>query len=109
MNVIALVARLESDALGLRVLIFLGVLVVALWSVARAMPRLRRRMQGGKSHRVQVLERTWVEGKRSLVVVRFDGREFLLGSTESGLQVIHVDPTQTPREEEPASWPSQLP
>ncbi len=70
-----------------------------------------RRWQGNKSgqsqRRINVLERFYVSPKQVLYLVNVDGREFLLGATDSSINLIsemntaetHPEAIQEPRED----------
>ncbi|MEW9854528.1 FliO/MopB family protein [Novosphingobium sp. M1R2S20] len=57
----------------------LGLLAGALWAVRRFGIRLPNRIGGGDgTRRLEVIERTMIDGRRSVALLRRDGREHLI-------------------------------
>lgn len=71
-------------ALGLT----LGLLFAALWAVRRSGLRLPGQVGGGTLKRVELVERTALDGKRSVALLRRDGREHLILLSPEGNLVI---------------------
>ena len=78
----------NTPELGIRVLVFLAALALFFWVLHRSLPRVRRRLTSGTGQRIKILDRIWVEGKRTLIIVQFDDREYLVGSSEAGLSIL---------------------
>ncbi len=73
-----------SDASSLvGALLVVGGLLVALPAVVR---RLAPVVQGGRA--IEVMESRALGGRRSLLIVRIEGRRLLLGASESGLALL---------------------
>jgi len=56
----------------------LGLLVGALWLVRRYDISLPGRMTGGATHRVELVEKLPIDSRRSIALIRRDGREHLI-------------------------------
>ena len=70
-------------------LVVLGLLAGALWAVRRSDLKLPQRLRDGAPRRLQVVERLPLDARRSLALVRLDGREHLLLLSPEGN--LHVD------------------
>jgi flagellar protein FliO/FliZ len=77
---------MDSLILGLRVLVSLGAVLGLMWLLHR---RLRRGTGAPKAKALAVVARQSVGPKASVVLVDTDGRQFLLGVTEHGINVLH--------------------
>ncbi|MCH6468560.1 flagellar biosynthetic protein FliO [Sinomonas terrae] len=77
---------MDSLILGLRVLVSLGAVLGLMWLLHR---RLRRGSSPTKAKALTVVSRQTVGPKASVVLVDTDGRRFLLGVTEHGINVLH--------------------
>ncbi len=73
-------------ALGL----LLGLLAGALWAVKRYDIRLPGRVGGGGRRRVELVERLSIDAKRSVALIRRDGREHLIMMGPDGHSVIET-------------------
>jgi flagellar protein FliO/FliZ len=78
----------DTVFVALRVLVVLGVIVGVLWYVQR---RITKGKRGGvrRGNAVTVVGRQGVGAKASVVVVDVDGTRFVLGVTESAVNVLH--------------------
>lgn len=87
----------------------LGMLAAALWAVRRFDLRLPGR--AAASGRLQLVERLSLDPKRSLVLVRHDGREHLLMLGPEGMSAIDVatSPPAAERAQRPPSASSASP
>lgn len=70
--------------------IVLGLLAGALWLVRRYDIKLPGRVGGATDRRLALVERLSVDAKRSLVLVRRDGREHLLFLDPNGTVVVET-------------------
>lgn len=79
---------METLALGLRVLLSLGAVLVLVWWFQR---RLTRGSRGsGAEAVVQVITRQVISPKASVVVVETGGQRLLLGVTETSVNVLQT-------------------
>jgi flagellar biogenesis protein FliO len=68
----------------------LGMLAGALWIVRRYGIRLPGRVGGGDIQRLELVERTALDGRRSVALLRRDGREHLILLAPEGNVVIEA-------------------
>jgi len=64
-----------------------GILILAYVSIRYLMPRLMR-ANSGSAGPIQILARFFLEPKKTLYVVKAGSNVFLIGSSESGLQLL---------------------
>jgi flagellar protein FliO/FliZ len=84
-------------ALGL----VLGMLAAALWAVKRYDIKLPGRVSTGSRKRVEVVERLALDAKRSVALIRRDGREHLVLIGPDGSTTLETGIVAPPREEAP--------
>lgn len=84
---------MDSLVLGLRVVVSLGAVFGIMWLLQR---RLRAGNPGLRARVLSVVARQNVGPKASVVVVDTDGRRFLLGVTEHGINVLHSTEAPAP-------------
>lgn len=70
--------------------IVLGLLAGALWAVRRFDIRLPGRVGAGGTRRLELIERTTLDGKRSVALLRRDGREHLVLLAPEGSVVLET-------------------
>lgn len=70
--------------------VVLGLLAFALWIVRRFDLKLPGRVAGGTERRVELVERVPLDKRRSVALIRRDGREHLILLTPEGPQVIEA-------------------
>lgn len=70
--------------------IVLGLLAGALWAVRRFDIRLPGRVSGGSVRRLELVERTPLDGRRSVALLRRDGREHLILLAPEGNLVLET-------------------
>jgi flagellar protein FliO/FliZ len=95
MDVLSMLRTL--GALGL----VLGMLVAALWAVKRYDIKLPGRVTTGSRKRVEVVERLALDAKRSVALIRRDGREHLVMIGPEGSTTLETGIVAPPREEAP--------
>ncbi|MBD8044715.1 flagellar biosynthetic protein FliO [Arthrobacter sp. Sa2BUA2] len=78
----------DSAVLALRVLVSLGVVLGLLWWLQRRL--IRGRASSGTEAPIRVLSRQVISPKASVVVLETGGQRFLLGVTESNVNVLHT-------------------
>lgn len=88
---------MDSLILGLRVLVSLGAVLGLIWFLHR---RLRRGAVAGRGRAMTVVSRQGVGQKASVVLLDTEGKRFLLGVTEHGINVLHTADAPAP---EPAT------
>jgi flagellar protein FliO/FliZ len=87
----------DSAVLALRVLVSLGVVLGLLWWLQRRL--IRGHASTGPEAPIRVLSRQVISPKASVVVLETGGQRFLLGVTESTVNVLHT--SEAPEEEAP--------
>ncbi|OWK33108.1 flagellar biosynthetic protein FliO [Sphingomonas mucosissima] len=70
--------------------VVLGLLGVALWIVRHFDLKLPGRVLGGAERRIELVERLPLDKRRSVALIRRDGREHLVLLTPEGPQVIEA-------------------
>lgn len=70
--------------------VVLGLLGVALWMVRRFDLKLPGRVLGGAERRIELVERLPLDKRRSVALIRRDGREHLVLLSPEGPQVIEA-------------------
>lgn len=70
--------------------VVLGLLGIALWVVRRYDLKLPGRVSGGVERRLELVERLPLDKRRSVALIRRDGREHLLLLTPEGPQLIEA-------------------
>lgn len=93
---------MDSLILGLRVLLSLGAVFGLMWLAYR---RVRNGSPAAKARSLSVVARQTVGPKASVVLLDTDGKRFLLGVTEHGINVLHTG--ETPAAEPVASLPRE--
>jgi flagellar protein FliO/FliZ len=99
---------MDSLILGLRVLLSLGAVFGLMWLAYR---RVRSGSPSLKARSMSVVARQTVGPKASVVLVDTEGKRFLLGVTEHGINVLHSGeapeavPVLLPDAAEPAPLP----
>lgn len=83
---------MDSLILGLRVLLSLGAVFGLMWLAYR---RVRSGSPAVKARSLSVVARQTVGPKASVVLVDTEGRRFLLGVTEHGINVLHTGDAPT--------------
>jgi flagellar protein FliO/FliZ len=86
---------MDSLILGLRVLLSLGAVFGLMWLAYR---RVRSGSPAARARSLSVVGRQTVGPKASVVLVDTDGKRFLLGVTEHGINVLHAGDAPTPAE-----------
>lgn len=84
---------MDALILGLRVIVSLGAVFGLMWLLHR---RLRAGNPGLRARVLSVVARQSVGPKASVVLVDTDGRRFLLGVTEHGINVLHTSDVPEP-------------
>lgn len=84
---------METFSLVLRVLVSLGAVLALVWWFQRRLTRGVR--ASGAEPLVRVVTRQAISPKASVVVVDSEGRRFLLGVTETSVNVLHSAETGT--------------
>jgi hypothetical protein len=87
----------------------LGLLGGALWAVRRFDLRLPGAVGAGRSRRVELVERLALDGRRSVALIRRDGREHLILLGPEGPMLIEGGIQQRrPRASKPAEAPAPV-
>ena len=87
---------METLFVALRVLLSLGAVLALLWLLQRRFARggVGSAAKARSAHNPAVVGRQGVGSKANVVVVEHDGRRFLLGVTEHGVNVLHSSPIE---------------
>jgi flagellar protein FliO/FliZ len=94
----------ETLFVALRVLLSLGAVLALLWLLQRRFARggVGAVAKARAAQNPAVVGRQSVGSKASVVVVEHDGRRFLLGVTEHGVNVLHSSGIEPPAAIEPS-------
>lgn len=82
------VEEINFGMLILRMLVFLGLVLVIIWLFLRKFLPMISRMPSLRNRNVKILERLPLDTKRSLIVVEVQERVYLLGSAEGQINVL---------------------
>lgn len=82
------VEEINFGMLILRMLLFLGLVLVIIWLFLRKFLPMISRMPSLRNRNVKILERLPLDTKRSLLVVEVQERVYLLGSAEGQINVL---------------------
>ena len=103
------VEPIDFGMLILRMLIFLGLILLLIYVVLRKGLPLLMQAQGLRNRTVKILERVPVDQKRSLLVVEVQERVYLLGSAEGQINVLmELDREKLPMHPAPAEKPGRF-
>ncbi|HSP07430.1 MAG TPA: flagellar biosynthetic protein FliO [Acidobacteriota bacterium] len=82
------VEEINFGMLILRMLVFLGLVILLIWLLLRKFLPMIARAPGFRNRNVKILERVPLDTKRSLLVVEIQERVYLLGSAEGQINVL---------------------
>ena len=82
------VEEINFGMLIVRMLIFLGLVILLIWVFLRKVLPMISQMPSLRNRNVKILERLPLDGKRSLIVVEVQERVYLLGSAEGQINVL---------------------
>ena len=82
------VEEINFGMLIVRMLIFLGLVILLIWVFLRKFLPMISQMPSLRNRNVKILERLPLDGKRSLIVVEVQERVYLLGSAEGQINVL---------------------
>lgn len=80
--------ELNFGMMFLRMLIFLGLVLVLIYFVLRKGLPLLMQTQGFRNKTIKIMERVPIDQKRSLLVVEIQGKVYLLGSAEGQINLL---------------------